>query len=155
MNKLIILLLLIPTPCHGFTRAEIRQKIKTEAIRQGVDYQVMVALAKTESSLNPMARNKEYRNGKYIGESLGLFQVRRITAKEHCGITTTKDLMQIDNNIRCGTTYFNRQLNRYNGNISHAVLAYNRGSLILKKNGKAVNYDYLVKFHKHLMGGRW
>ena len=52
-------------------------------------------------------------------------------------------------NIYLTTAYLRYQLDRYDGNITDAVAAYNAGS-VRKKNGAYVNQWHVDKFHKAL-----
>lgn len=70
-----------------------------------------------------------------VGE-VGLMQIRPETARD-VGITNLYDPLD---NIRCGTKYLKQLLNKYNGNVTAALTAYNSGMGTVAKYG----VDYLV-----------
>lgn len=62
------------------------------------------------------------------GDSLGICQIKLETAKGLGFKGSQKELMQIENNIYYAGAYLQHQKNRYNGDITKAVIAYNIGS---------------------------
>ncbi len=61
------------------------------------------------------------------GDSLGVCQIKKSTAKELGFKGTSKQLMKPEMNIKYAAKYLHYQLNRY-GKINKAVIAYNRGN---------------------------
>lgn len=61
-------------------------------------------------------------------DSLGICQIQYKTAKWLGFKGTKKELMLPENNIKYAAKYLQKQINRYNGSIEKAVIAYNFGS---------------------------
>lgn len=78
--------------------------------------------------------------------SLGLCQIQPGTAAQMGFPGSTEYLMGVGVNASVAAKYLRYQYNRY-GSWDKAVLAYNAGSYIVK-NGKPINYKYLVKVRK-------
>ena len=93
----------------------VQQQIYDEAVAQGVNPAVMLAIANQESGYNQAA----------VGSSgeVGVFQLMPATAAS-VGVTDRTNLTQ---NIQGGVTYFKQLLNQFGGSISQALAAYNAG----------------------------
>jgi len=61
-------------------------------------------------------------------DSLGVCQVKLATARSLGFKGTAKQLMNPKMNIKYSAMYLNYQVKRYHGNITKAVIAYNRGN---------------------------
>ena len=61
-------------------------------------------------------------------DSLGICQIKLTTAKERGFRGTSKQLMRPEMNIKYAAKYLKHQLDRYDGSIEKAVIAYNRGN---------------------------
>jgi soluble lytic murein transglycosylase len=80
----------------------------------------MVGLMQVESGFDPNAQSDK--------AAYGLMQVRFPTALEiDHNLQSYWQLFDPERNIRLGTAYFRRLLDRYNGDYRIAALAYNRG----------------------------
>ena len=62
------------------------------------------------------------------GDSLGICQVKLATAQMLGFKGTAAQLMVPSTNIRYAAKYLRHQLNRYNGDVTKAIIAYNRGN---------------------------
>jgi len=107
--------------------------IFTEAANTyGVDKQLLLAMAKQESDFDPNATS-------YSG-AMGIMQLMPSTAEE-LGVSDAYDPYQ---NIMGGAKYISQLLEKYNGDVSLALAAYNAGSgNVAKYNGvppSAQNY---------------
>ena len=73
----------------------------------------------------------------------GLTQVMPRTARWLKPGTKTDDLYDQRTNLKLGFKYLNQLIDKYNGNVRHALLAYNRGpgtvDRILKRGGNPNN----------------
>ena len=85
-----------------------------------LDLEFMLGLMQVESSFRQNAVSDM--------DAYGLMQVRMITARElDPTIETFWQLYNPERNIRLGSEYFRRLLDRYHGDYRMAALAYNRG----------------------------
>lgn len=106
-------------PPSALPKSEIQRLIEAEAVRQGLTPEVVVAIARQESGLNPTAVGDN-------GKSLGLFQLQRAAAID-AGIDLARR-GELHENIRGGVTYFNQKLQQSGGNVEQALSRYNRGT---------------------------
>jgi soluble lytic murein transglycosylase-like protein len=85
------------------------------AAREGIDASLLKAVANAESSLDPTAVSS--------AGAKGVMQLMDGTARD-LGVTNVYDPAQ---NIAAGAKYLKQMLNRYGGNVSTALAAYNAG----------------------------
>lgn len=95
-------------------RKSVADKVRAEAIRQGVDPDLAMSLAYQESGWNQGARSK-------VG-AIGVMQLMPSTAKT-LGVNPFNE----DENIRGGVTNLKNALAHYGGRIEPALAAYNAG----------------------------
>lgn len=119
-------------------KAALLNKIKTAAARYGVDWQLVVAIAWRESSLDPSAIGDN-------GRSIGLMQVKIATAEwiNQGRPVTQNQLLDPEFNLDVAVRYLKYQIDRYHGNIRDAVAAYNHGSHHENLSGVDVNKAYV------------
>ena len=122
------------------TKQQIKDKIIKESVRQGVDPDLMLRLAKQESGYNQNARSP-------VG-AIGVMQLMPGTAK---GLKV--DPYDVDQNIKGGVTYLKRQINRF-GSTEKALAAYNAGPGAVSKYNGVPPYKETQNYVRRIMGGK-
>jgi hypothetical protein len=85
----------------------------------GVDPALLVAVARTESALDPDARS--------VANAHGLMQIRWPTTARHLGVRRVAELYDPCGNIELGARYLAELLERFDGDRERALAAYNYG----------------------------
>ena len=138
----------------GFSSALSQEMEKTQPLEQifqkaadtyGVDKSLLKAMAKAESEFDPNATSKS--------GAMGIMQLMPATAKS-LGVTDAYDPEQ---NIMGGAKYIASLLDKYNGNVSYALAAYNAGSGNVDKYGGIPPFEetqnYVTKILGYLQNG--
>jgi soluble lytic murein transglycosylase-like protein len=112
--------------------------IQEHAARHSLRPDLVRAVIQVESGFNPRARSPK--------GAMGLMQLMPETARE-LGVVDAYDPVD---NIRGGTAYLRRLIDRYQGNEELALAAYNAGSGAVDRYGRAVppfreTRDYVKK----------
>jgi soluble lytic murein transglycosylase-like protein len=119
-------------------RERFESLVQEHALRNNLRPDLVRAVIQVESGFNPRARSPK--------GAMGLMQLMPATAQE-LGVQNPYDP---DDNIRGGTIYLRRLLDRYDGNEQLALAAYNAGAGAVDKHGRAVppyreTRDYVKK----------
>ncbi|MCL9823388.1 lytic transglycosylase domain-containing protein [Helicobacter colisuis] len=112
--------------------------------KYGIDPQLLWAIAKTESQLNPNALNQNNKNGSY---DIGIMQINSIHLNElwtKYGISED-DLYNPRLNIHIGAKILKDCLNKYDNNLINGITCY---------NGRIENNPYGEKVLDNLMQAR-
>jgi len=113
---------------------QIDMAIHNEATKTGIDPKLLRAIIKQESSFQPFSISK--------AGAMGLMQLMPGTAND-LGVN---DPYNIDENIQGGTEYFKQQLDRFNGDLSLALAAYNSGPNAVSDYGGVPPYKETQDF---------
>ena len=104
---------------HYSIAADLAAAIYDVALSEGVDPGLAFRLVRTESGFTQMAKSK--------AGALGFTQVLPSTARLYEPGLTNKQIFDRSTNLRLGFRYLRDLLERYDGNLRLALLAYNRG----------------------------
>ena len=101
--------------------ANLAGRILDVALAEGIDPELGFRLVKLESDFNPRAMSP-------VG-AVGLTQLMPSTARYYVKGVTAQKLYDPHLNLRIGFRYLRTLVDRYDGNVKLALLAYNRGEV--------------------------
>lgn len=107
---------------------EVTQMVCLAARKYGVDPQLAMAVAETESNFSPSVVSS--------AGAVGVMQLMPDTAKA-LGV---KDIFDPRDNVDGGVRYLKQLLNSFNGDVTKAVAAYNAGPNAVKQYGGVPPY---------------
>lgn len=113
---------------ENFAPMSTEQMINRAARKYGVESELVKAVATAESNLNQQSRSQ-------VG-AIGVMQLMPETA-ESLGV----DPYDEKENIEGGAHYIRQMLDKFNGNVQHAVAAYNAGPGAVQKYGGIPPYS--------------
>jgi len=126
------------------TGSSFTEIINSACYRHGVDPALVHALVKVESDFNPYALSRR--------GAMGLMQLMPQTAVD----MKVRNVFSPDENIDGGVKYLRYLLDRYEGNLSLALAAYNSGETAVQKWGTVPPFretqDYVQRILK-IYGG--
>jgi soluble lytic murein transglycosylase-like protein len=99
--------------------ADLSAAIYDIALSEGIDPAMAFQLVKVESNFKQTARSSE--------SAIGLTQLRLPTARSYVPDVTEQALLGRELNLRIGFRYMKDLIGQFDGNVQHALLAYNRG----------------------------
>jgi soluble lytic murein transglycosylase-like protein len=99
--------------------ADLAERIEDIALAEGIEPNVAFGLVRAESEFNRRAVSP-------VG-AVGLTQLMPSTARYFKRGMNREALMDRDTNLRIGFRYLRTLIEKYNGNLELALLAYNRG----------------------------
>ena len=124
--------------------AGLAGKIFDAALREGIDPELAFRQVRLESEFNHRATSN-------VG-AVGLMQLMPSTARFFVKGVTTEQLYDPDMNLKIGMRYLRTLLDMYKGNVSLALLAYNRGEDAVWRDVKA-GVDPGNGYDAHIMKG--
>lgn len=99
--------------------ADLAERIEDIALAEGIEPAVAFGLVRAESEFNRRAVSR-------VG-AVGLTQLMPSTARYFKAGATREQLFDRDTNLRIGFRYLRTLVEKYDGNLRLALLAYNRG----------------------------
>ena len=113
--------------------ADLQMHIIAEANTHGIDPTIIMAMAYKESTYNPNAIGDG-------GNSFGLLQIQPRWHTSRMNKLGCTDLMNPFDNVSVAVDYLSEMLDRYDGDIAKALVAYNAGHY----NGTITDYARIV-----------
>ncbi|HXY53536.1 MAG TPA: lytic transglycosylase domain-containing protein [Nitrospirota bacterium] len=114
-------------------------RINSACDRHGVDPALVHALVKVESDYNPLALSQK--------GAMGLMQLMPQTALD----MNVRNTFDPDENIDGGVKYLRYLLDRYEGNLSLALAAYNSGETAVKRWGTVPPFKETQEYVQKIM----
>lgn len=133
-------------------QASVKKKILIISAGGSISSQIFLAMAKTESALNP----KVVGDG---GKAHGLFQIHEPAARDMGFDEKMEQLFNAEKNITIATYYLYWIYNKLGKNLWCSVSAFNRGMGNISKNdliNDCHNHAYVIRVKKFLKGeSKW
>lgn len=114
-----------------YADATIDAMLDEAAAKRGVPRAMAHAVAVTESAKNPQALSPK--------SAIGVMQIH-YTNVERCGVDGVDRLWDRRTNIDCGMKILKEELDKYNGDKTKALQAYNGGPKCVGKCGESITY---------------
>lgn len=137
---------------HGLNIHLVSEKITELSQLYGLDPLLIASVIKVESQFNPKATS-------HFG-ARGLMQVTPIVVRElkneFRGLQN-RDLYDVSKNLLVGTHYLDFLLEKYHGNLEHALIAYNMGPTAVDRRlqqGRSLPTTYYRKVMSNLLAFR-
>ncbi len=126
------------------SRPEIDRLIDLQARRQRLDPKLVHAVVGVESGYDPTARSRK--------GAMGLMQLMPATAR----ILEVDDPYDPEQNVRAGTLYLRRMLDRFDGDLELALASYNAGPEAVERHRGLPPYtethDYVDRVLRRFRG---
>lgn len=120
--------------------ADIKAMIERAANNNNIDPAILDALVATESDYNPSAISSK--------RAVGLTQLMPDTARS-LGVSNPLDPAQ---NLEGGAKYLSQLLNRFDGNLTNAIAAYNAGPGAVTRHGGVPPYKETKNYVDKVLG---
>jgi len=104
---------------HYLVPADLAEAINDIALAEGIEPGLAFRLVRVESRFDPRARSS--------AGAIGLTQILPSTARLYEPGLSNEQLYDRGTNLRLGFRYLHDLLERYDNDLEHALLAYNRG----------------------------
>ena len=130
-----------PRPPSRFTSspAELEELIERYAGRRELEEKLVRAVIQVESSFDPRALSHK--------GAMGLMQLMPETARE----LAVEDPWDSEQNVRGGTEYLRRLLDRFDGDLEFALAAYNAGPSAVERYGGVPPYPETRTYVERVM----
>ncbi len=128
------------TGAPGVVPASYHDYINTACEKYGVDPSLVHALVKVESDYNPFALSNK--------GAMGLMQLMPQTATD----MNVRNSFSPQENVEGGVRYLRYLLDRYEGNLSLALAAYNSGETSVKRWGTVPPFKETKDYVKKVLG---
>lgn len=119
---------------------ELAALFSREATRNGLDRRLVEAVSQIESAFDQAALSSK--------GAIGLMQLMPDTARD-LGVTDPWDAAQ---NIAGGSRYLRQMLDRFGGQLEHALAAYNAGPSAVERFGGIPPYRETIDYVKKVIG---
>jgi hypothetical protein len=129
-----------PPDCPPISAAEVKPIIDREALRHKMDARLVQAVVEAESAYYPCAVSP-------VG-AMGLMQLMPGTAES----LQVSDPYDPNQNITAGTQYLKQMLERYGGDVSKALAAYNAGPGRVDAAGGIPSIPETQEYVRKIMG---
>jgi len=136
---------ILKNPAKIEVRYPFKDCFQSTARKEQIPVSLLVAVARGESNMNPMAISKK--------NAMGLMQIRWPLNAKELGFTKKEELFDACKNIDAGGRYIKQLLQRYKGDLYRTLAAYNYGPGRISSKGSipdgAKQYvDYIYDKYK-------
>ncbi len=129
-----------PAPSRDHLRAMVDDYADDHLVERALAHAVVQA----ESNYNPFAVSS--------AGAIGLMQVMPATATDY-GVTAAADLFDPAINLATGMRHLRRLLEKYDGDVGLAVMAYNAGENALERAGTHLTYPETLTYADRVLRG--